>query len=424
MSSRDRKVTEPPIPCQGKSTAETAGSGACTLQIVKSDAAIIGGGLVGGSLAVALADAGVAVALVDARADTVGAVSPPASGEFDRRVFAIRPAGRQFLERCDVWQHIDESRVAPVTRMVVTGDDGVSRLTFDAYRSGIAELAVIVESSALQAALRHALDARLLVSRLDGRRCESLSWSDAAVAVGLDDGKQIDAQLVVGADGANSRVRELAGISISESAYGHSAVVANFETTVDHRGTARQWFRPDGVLALLPLPGKRVSMVWSTQQEHADELVACEPGELAERVGKASNAALGELTRTGPAASFPLRLMKAAGITGARLALVGDAAHNVHPLAGQGLNLGLADASSLASAIAARGPDGIGSSAVLARYRRSRAEEIKAMQLTTDGLHRLFQSSAPGVAWLRNTGLRLTERLSPLKRVLVKHATG
>ena len=166
MSSRDRKVTEPPIPCQGKSTAETAGSGACTFQIVKSDAAIIGGGLVGGSLAVALADAGVAVSLVDARADTVGAVSPPASGEFDRRVFAIRPAGRQFLERCDVWQHIDESRVAPVTRMVVTGDDGVSRLTFDAYRSGIAELAVIVESSALQAALRHALDARLLVSKL------------------------------------------------------------------------------------------------------------------------------------------------------------------------------------------------------------------------------------------------------------------
>jgi 2-polyprenyl-6-methoxyphenol hydroxylase-like FAD-dependent oxidoreductase len=164
--------------------------------------------------------------------------------------------------------------------------------------------------------------------------------------------------------------------------------------------------------------------VWSTQQAHADELVACEPGELAARVSEASKAILGELAPVGAAAAFPLRLMKAASITGARLALVGDAAHNVHPLAGQGLNLGLADASSLALAIAARGPDGIGSSAVLARYRRSRAEEIMAMQLTTDGLHRLFQSSAPGVAWLRNTGLRLTERLSPLKRVLVKHATG
>ncbi|MDX1489501.1 MAG: FAD-dependent monooxygenase, partial [Acidiferrobacterales bacterium] len=216
----------------------------------------------------------------------------------------------------------------------------------------------------------------------------------------------------------------LAGIPIDESAYGQSAVVANFNTTVDHGGTAWQWFRRDGVLALLPLPGKRVSMVWSTQQAHADELLALKARELAVRVSEASQAQLGELVPTSAAAAFPLRLMKAVSITGVRLALVGDAAHNVHPLAGQGLNLGLADASSLASAIAARGRDGIGSNAVLARYRRSRAEEIMAMQLTTDGLHRLFQSSVPGAAWLRNTGLRLTERLSPIKRLLVKHATG
>ncbi|UCH48619.1 MAG: FAD-dependent monooxygenase [Betaproteobacteria bacterium] len=391
---------------------------------MESEVVIVGGGLVGGSLAAALADAGVPVTLVDAGTAPPSAVSQPAGTEFDRRVFAIRPAGRQFLERCGIWRHIDESRVAPVTRMVVTGDDGVSRLNFDAYRSGIAELAVIVENTALQAAVKQALGERILVNRLDGRRCEALGWSDAAVRVCLDDGEQIDVQLVVGADGANSRVRELAGIPISESAYGHSAVVANFETTVGHDGTAWQWFRRDGVLALLPLPGKRVSMVWSTQQSNADELIALEIGELAERVSEASNAVLGELVATTSAAAFPLRLMKAASITGTRLALVGDAAHNVHPLAGQGLNLGLADASSLASAIDARGPDEIGSSAVLARYRRSRAEEIMAMQLTTDGLHRLFQSSAPGVAWLRNTGLRLTERLSPLKRVLVKHATG
>jgi ubiquinone biosynthesis UbiH/UbiF/VisC/COQ6 family hydroxylase len=391
---------------------------------MNSDAAIIGAGLVGGSLAAALADTGVAVTLVDAHAAAPSAASPRAGGDFDRRVFAIRPAGREFLERCGIWQRIDESRAAPITRMVVTGDDGVSRLVFDAYRSGIAELAVIVEDAALQTAVRHALDERILVRRIDGRRCEALRWSEDAVAVGLDDGRQIDVQLVVGADGPSSRVRELAGISISESPYGHSAVVANFDTTADHGGTAWQWFRPDGVLALLPLPGRRVSMVWSTQQAHADELMALDVGELAERVSRASNAVLGELAATGSAAAFPLRLMKAASVTGTRLALVGDAAHNVHPLAGQGLNLGLADARSLACAIAARGPEEIGSNAVLARYRRSRAEEIMAMQLATDGLHRLFQSSAPGVAWLRNTGLRLTERLSPLKRLLVKQATG
>lgn len=392
--------------------------------MMQSEVAIIGGGLVGGSLAAALADAGVAVTLVDARAESETSAKPPPGGDFDRRVFAIRPAGRQFLERCGIWRHVDELRTAPVTRMVVTGDDGVSRLTFDAYRSGIAELAVIVENAELQAAVRQALDDQILVSTLAGRRCDAVRWCEAAVEVVLDDAQQIDAQLLVGADGANSRVRELAGISTSESVYGQSAVVVNFETSVDHRGTAWQWFRPDGVLALLPLPGKRVSMVWSTQQAHAEELIALKSGELAERVSEASNAVLGELAPASSAAAFPLRLMKAATITGARLALVGDAAHNVHPLAGQGLNLGLADASSLASAIATRGPDEIGSSAVLARYRRSRAEEIMAMQLTTDGLHRLFQSSAPGAAWLRNTGLRLTERLSPLKRVLVKHATG
>ena len=308
--------------------------------------------------------------------------------------------------------------------MEVTGDDAVSRLTFDAYRSGVLELAVIAENSNLQSAVCRALERRMLVRLLAGRRCESVSWNSAGVSVNLDDGQQISAQLVVAADGANSRVREMAGIQIDQSAYGHSAVVANFATTESHHGTAWQWFRADGVLALLPLPGKAVSMVWSTQQGHAEELMELGANELADRVAEASKHVLGELVQTSAPAAFPLRLMKARRITGPRLALVGDAAHNVHPLAGQGLNLGLADASSLVSAISVRGPEDIGGSAVLARYRRSRAEEIMAMQLTTDGLHHLFQSSAPGVAWLRNAGLRLTERLSPIKRLLVKHAAG
>jgi len=386
------------------------------------EVAIVGGGLVGGSLATALASAGVSVALVDARNDSV--VPETAAGQYDQRIFALRPAARQFLEERGIWEHVDESRIASVTRMEVIGDDAVSRLTFDAYRSGILELAVIVESANLQSAVRRALEQQALVSKLDGRRCERVSWNSTGVSLGLDDGQQISAQLVVAADGANSRVRELAGIQIDQSAYGHSAVVANFATAEPHRGTAWQWFRADGVLALLPLPGKAVSMVWSTRQAQAEELMVLGADELAERVAAASSHVLGDLQQTGASAAFALRLMKARRITGPRLALVGDAAHNVHPLAGQGLNLGLADASLLASAISGRGPEDIGGSAVLARYRRSRAEEIMAMQLTTDGLHHLFQSSAPGVAWLRNAGLRLTQRLSPIKRFLVKHAAG
>lgn len=391
--------------------------------LMKFDMAIVGGGLVGGSLAAALANAGVSVALIDARGDTTGDEAPLA-GQFDQRIFALRPAGRQFFEHCGVWEHVDENRVAAVTRMEVIGDDAVSRLTFDAYESGLLELAVIAENRNLQSAVRRALEQRELVTVLAGRRCEGVSWNNDGVSVDLDDGQQIDAQLVVAADGANSRVRELAGILIDQSAYGHSAVVANFAATEDHRGTAWQWFRADGVLALLPLPGKAVSMVWSTRQAHAEELMTLGADELAERLAEASHHVLGDLQQTGAPAAFELRLMKARRITGPRLALVGDAAHNVHPLAGQGLNLGLADANSLASAISARGPEDIGGIGVLARYRRSRAEEIMAMQLTTDGLHHMFQSSLPGAAWLRNAGLRLTQRLSPIKRLLVKHAAG
>ncbi len=393
-----------------------------------TEVAIVGGGLVGGSLAVALADAGLSVALVDPRADDDLAASKSGggqpAGQFDTRVFALRPQSRDFLAKCGVWRHVDASRVAPVYRILITGDDADSQLTFDAYRCGLPELALIAENGNLQNAIQRALDERTLVRQVRGRTCVAATWESGVVTISLDDGEAIAPQLVVAADGANSRIREFAGIANRQTDYDQCAVVANFSTGVAHDGTAYQWFRADGVLALLPLPGERVSMVWSTDQAHARELVSLDPGELAVRVSGASNTVLGELTTASQAVAFPLRMMGAASIVGPRLALVGDAAHNVHPLAGQGLNLGLADAQSLAAAIVQRGPDAIGSRAVLAKYRRSRAEETAAMQFTTDGLYRLFGSSLPGIPWLRNAGLRLTEHLTPLKRLLVKRAAG
>ncbi len=391
-----------------------------------TEVAIVGGGLVGGCLAVALAEAGLSVALVDPRVEPEKPVAKPARRKsgvpFDTRVFALSPRSRDFLAASGVWCHVDETRVAPVYKMAITGDDGSSRLTFDAYRCGLLELAVIAENTNLQAAVGRALDAHTLIKQIRGRRCVGASWGNGGVAITLDDGEVISPQLAVAADGANSQLREFAGITTRQSGYGQHAVVANFTTSVAHDGTAYQWFRADGVLALLPLPGNRVSMVWSTPDDLAQELAALKRGELAARVTRASVSVLGELTADGQAAAFPLSLMRAASIVGPRLALVGDAAHNVHPLAGQGLNLGLADVQSLAATIAQRGPDQIGSQAMLAKYRRSRAEDTAAMQLTTDGLHRLFDSSAPGIAWLRNAGLRLTEHLPPVKRLLVKRA--
>ncbi|MEX0960584.1 MAG: FAD-dependent monooxygenase [Burkholderiales bacterium] len=381
---------------------------------------IVGGGIVGGSLAAALADHGVSVALVESRP---GAMEMPAA--FDRRVYALRPASVRFLERCGIWAHVDAARVAPVYEMSVFGDDGESTAHFDAYRSGMSELAEIVEDCNLQGAVVRALEARPLVTRMSGVACTNAKWTADAVAIELDDGRHVVAQLAVAADGAESRLRSLAGIETRGEPYGELGVVGNFACERPHRGVAYQWFREDGVLALLPLPMNQVSMVWSTPETHADTLLKLEPLELSERLTSASHGVLGRLEALGPAAAFPLRRMRAVTATAPRLALVGDAAHNVHPLAGQGLNLGLADAQALAESIATRAPtEDCASRTLLARYRRSRSEETLAMELVTDGLHSLFRAKLPAISWLRNAGLRCTDRLAPLKRMLVKRAAG
>lgn len=384
------------------------------------DVVIVGAGAVGGSLALALAAAGTRVALVDSR--TRPAARPQS---FDLRVYALRPSSIEFLRRCGVWSRLDATRISPVSEMAVFGDDGTSTLSFDAYRSGVLQLAAIVEDWNLQAALSDSLEQQSLITRFSGKRCVGARWDANAAVIELDDGSRVHAALAVAADGSDSPLRDFAGIEVNARDYGQQGVVANFRISKPHRETAFQWFRDDGVLALLPLPDEHVSMVWSTSDAHASELMALTPAALAERVTEASGAKLGELAGIAAAAAFPLRRMRARDIVGPRVALVGDAAHNVHPLAGQGLNLGLADAQSLADILLERAPgEDAGGQSVLARYRRSRAEDIAAMEFATDGLQRLFSSKLPGTAWLRNTGLRITDGLLPLKRALVKRAVG
>jgi ubiquinone biosynthesis UbiH/UbiF/VisC/COQ6 family hydroxylase len=284
------------------------------------------------------------------------------------------------------------------------------------------ELAFIVENGRLHHALREA------AREQDLRMHCPVGWStlefheDHAEIV-LEDGAVLTARLVVGADGAESRVRKHAGIAVRASDYRQIGVVANFSCERSHDDTAHQWFMRDGVLALLPLPGRRASMVWSVSEERGRRLLAAPETALATEVEAASRGVLGALKVITPARGFPLRLQRVTHFTQPRLALVGDAAHNVHPLAGQGVNLGFRDAREISKVLGERGPQrDCGDYALLRRYERARREDVLAMQVATDGLQKLFNNDAVLLSRLRNLGLTLVDRQPWLKSFLVHHA--
>ncbi|HSO07734.1 MAG TPA: UbiH/UbiF family hydroxylase [Pelomicrobium sp.] len=384
------------------------------------DVVIVGGALVGTATARALAGARLKLALVDAAA-------PPAAptGPFDPRVYAISPGSQALLAEFGAWERLDPDRIAPVERMRVFGDDPRAELTFSAFDAGRAELAWIVEASAIHAALEQTIAGQADLTVLRPDRPADLAWTAEGLQLTTDGGATIRTRLVVGADGAESWVRERAAIPVSRRDYGQQGVVAHFRCELPHHGTAHQWFRPDGVLALLPLPGERVSMVWSAADELAEELKALDPAALAERVTEASAGLLGRLEPESPALGFPLRLIKVRNLAAPRVALVGDAAHAVHPLAGQGVNLGFQDVRELERVLAGREPGrDCGDYRLLRRYERARREDILLMQTATDGLQRLFGRPEPAVAAVRNWGLRLTNGLAPIKARLMQHALG
>jgi ubiquinone biosynthesis UbiH/UbiF/VisC/COQ6 family hydroxylase len=384
----------------------------------RHDVVVVGAGLVGASLALALDQGGLSVALVEPRP-----AQPAAGGEaWDSRVYAVSPGNAEFLDRLGVWQRLDPQRVQRVESIRIAGDRAQGRLSFSAYDAGLRELAHIVESGALQQALSEAIAECSHLRLLCPARPSALRVGDRAARLDLDDGRSLEADLVVGTDGSDSWIRQAAGIAAQVSDYGQTGVVANFETTLPHRGAALQWFRDDGVLALLPLPGHRVSMVWSTALEHAQALLALDVQALAEAVSAASGGVLGALRVITPAAGFPLRLARVAKLAAARVALAGDAAHNVHPLAGQGVNLGFRDVRELAGVLASRGGRDCGDPALLRRYERARREDILTMELGTDGLQKLFASRSVWVTGLRNTGMGGLDRLPLLKNLLIRHA--
>jgi 2-polyprenylphenol 6-hydroxylase len=374
---------------------------------------VAGGGAVG--LAFAAACEGFEVDVFEASAARVDAL-PEA---IDLRVFALSSGTRAFLRDIGAWDALDASRIAAVRRMEVFGDEG-SRISF-APRPG-ESLAWIVEGNRLLAALEEAAMSPTIRIHRPATPSRLSATADQA-RVELEDGSAFEAGLLIGADGPDSHVRSTFGIGAEEEPYDESAVVAHFDCEVPHDGIARQWFRPDGVLAWLPLPGARVSIVWSAPQAIAEELCALPPAQLAARVRDAGSATLGDMTLFSTVARFPLRLIRVDDPVKPGVALIGDAAHAVHPLAGQGMNLGLQDARCLARVLAERTPlERPGDLRVLRRYARARREDVRAMQFVTDGLDHLFAARAPGIAALRNFGLRLVDRQDWAKRALAARA--
>ena len=292
----------------------------------------------------------------------------------------------------------------------------------DAYQAGVPELAWIVEDRALQAALWNALGTQDQLEVFAPAECVCVELRESA-RVRLSDGRTLEAELLVGADGADSFVRAAAGIGARAKAYGQQAVVANFECGRSHESTAFQWFQGGPVLALLPLPGNRVSMVWSVPDAQAARLQTLDAEALALEVCAASKNAVGSLRLVSQVKAFALRRLSADRMVLAHLALAGDAAHVIHPLAGQGLNLGLQDAQALGKVLALREPmRSLGDLSLLRSYERGRREAILAMRATVHGLHSLFGSDRRLIGSIRNLGLNLTDRLPVLKNALMRHA--
>jgi ubiquinone biosynthesis UbiH/UbiF/VisC/COQ6 family hydroxylase len=374
------------------------------------DVVVVGGGLTGTALALALARTAHRVALLEPQPP-----APPAP-DWDSRIYAFSPGNVAWLEALGAWRA--PLRAEPVRTMRIRGDAG-ALLTLDALDAGLPELAWIAENGRLQYTLWQAAREQGRVALIEGA-AEAVAWGEQTHTLLLADGGRLCARLLVGADGAHSWLRRQAGIEVDEEDYDQAGIVANFETERPHRGIAFQWFRRDGVLAWLPLPGRRISIVWSSRNADVPERLALPAEDFARRVAEAGGHALGALRLVTPPVAFPLKRRRARAWVRPGLALVGDAAHSVHPLAGQGVNLGFRDGRLLAEMLAGGGnPGEIGR---LKAYALRRVEDVSTMQFVTGGLKKLFNDDAPALEWLRNTGLTITDRQAWLKQALVRHA--
>lgn len=384
------------------------------------DVIVVGGGLVGMACALSLSQQGISVALIESKPSLKEQPFQQAK-VWDSRIYAITPANAEWLEKLGVWPRVDTERVCAINKMRVFGDVDASELQFDADDANIGQLGFIVESQQLEIALLAALndsEARLLT----GVQPTAATCSDYQACIQLND-QDICAELLVAADGAQSWLRNQVGISVRQHDYQQMGVVANFETELAHQQTAYQWFSELGVLAWLPLPGNRISMVWSAEELFAKELASMDADTLCEMVSTQGGDVLGELRLLTPPCAFPLKEQTAEMLVKANVALVGDAAHTIHPLAGQGVNLGFRDVQCLVEALSRkRKQQSFGDLMLLRRYERARKTDMMAMQFVTRGLSELFSLDYPAVKKLRNWGLNFTNRQAIAKKYLTRQA--
>lgn len=400
-----------------------------TSDMADNEVIIVGGGMVGATLACLLGQAGVPVMLLDAAASSVNAETA-GRGPADLRVSALTPVSQRLLDGLGVWPSMRERRVTPYRRMRVWDGQGTGEVSFSADQAGLPVLGHIVENDVVVAALDARLAALPTVRRRFAARVAGLEMSDDDPVLCLENGERLRAPLVVAADGARSPLREMAGIETRSEDTGQVALVTSVRTERPHGGVARQAFLADGPLAFLPLTldgdERHCSIVWSTSPTAAERLAALSPASLGAELEAGIGACLGRVTPTDRAVCLPLAQRHAERYTLPGLALVGDAAHSIHPLAGQGANLGMMDVAVLAEELLEARRRGIapGDEAWLARYARRRRGDNAAMLRLMDAFRLLFGTRHPALTLARNLGLAGVDRLGPVKRLLMQQAAG
>lgn len=403
------------------------------------DAIVVGAGAVGSALALALSRDGFEVALVEAREPKPWR----AEEEIDLRVVALAPDARDLIDGLGVWKTISESRMGPYRRMHVRDALAPGTLAFDAADRGQAALGWIVENKLIQHALWQALHRNELPENVPAKRsaeerasasarlycpavvAEVENGIDAVTAI-LAGGTRLRAKVLIAAEGADSSLRKKLGIAFAGRDYGQRAVVAHVATERSHEGTAWQRFQPGGPLAFLPLADGRCSIVWSLPDAEAARILALQDAAFRAELGCAFDFRLGAITGATPRAAFALRVRLAEKYVAGRCVLAGDAAHVVHPLAGQGMNLGFRDVACLRRVLGDarnRGSD-IGAAHVLRRYERERRSESVLAARSFDVIERVFGSDAMPLAALRGVALGTVERVAPLKQFFAAIAAG